>query len=156
LEGAKKMKLGKRVKRFLGKPKRYATEVKVKSFAVGYTTVLKEYDRIALASAQAAKELQLGVVSSASRRFFAGRILRRFFKKNEQGQDLLFKQHVMELVDKWNSGQWLQEDGVWLRNTFLPYLEECKQRDLAKLQRMFKFEKGVPFVGKNSDQDSDG
>jgi len=157
------LKFGKRLKRALATPKRYHKELKTKAFAFGYTKIAKQYDSMIEKTEQAAKELELGVASEATRRFFSSRACDFFPGKatkhlySEEDIELAreFKLYIESMNVRWALGEF-KGDAAWLRETFIPFLEECKQGDLQRLQRGFKLDEGV-FVGESEpDSNKDG
>ena len=138
-----------KIKDLVRGPKRHYNKIKTTAFGTGYRKTVQEYEKITLNAILAAKELELGIIGSSSIKFFQGRVLKRFFSKEEKGKDLLFKERTVEMVVRWKQGQCLKEDADWLVEDFIPYLQECEARDVSKLVKMFKFEKGVPIEEEN-------
>ena len=153
------MRLGKKLKRAFGAPGRHYRDIKLKSFAFGYSVVAKQFDSMQASVAKAANELDLGVCGSASKHFFAGKACnffpgkasRHLYSKEELAEAKRFKRGVEALSLRLKKNEFLREDAVWLRCEFAPFLERFKQGDLRRLQHGFRFEKGVPIGEEGED-----
>ena len=106
--------------------------------SVGAVRIVSEYAKIERNTRQAAKELRVGVIGSASKRFFEKYLLKTFFKKKEKSVDLEAKNKVLVIVSHWNSGVFDLEDAVWLVGWFLDFCKMCQERDLASLKKRLR------------------
>jgi hypothetical protein len=166
LESEKRLSIGKRIKRKLkgitGAPKKHIKDLKLKGFAVGYQKVSNQYDLMKKEAARAGKNIRAGVLLDESKRFldgkaldfFPGRASRHLYSDDEMARLSSVKVKVQEISMRLEEGNVRVLDGDWLCSDFQNFLEECKLGDLWRLQRGFKFDKGIPTIGGDGEEEN--
>jgi hypothetical protein len=135
------MKFGKNLKNLLRKPGKKVDEIKMQAFSVGYNKIVSDYKSFRNHAVRAIDDMRFGVITPNSIEFFNKRILRYFFKKDEQGEGLAAKIRVENIVANWREKRLFKEDSDWLSEVFIPLLNQCEEKDLGDLVRIMKVEK---------------